>query len=156
MFLQSKYILANELVNKMNIHIANISMLAKEFEDSDCGTFVKKNNCTFINTKSRHLPHNILVGTIANEFTDMSNKLPCTYVREEYPMTEKEMFKSGIVTDKIKVAGKQFYVFSDDFVKTMKNKIGYVLDASETEYCTANGQILGSIQLSKNKFFTWY
>jgi len=156
MFLNSKYILANELVAKMNIHIANISMFAKQFEDSDCGTIIKRNNCTFINSKSRYLPHNLEVGIIVNEFTDMSNKLPCTYVREEYPMTEKEMFKSGIVTEKTTICGKQFYVFSDEFVKTMKNKIGYILDAKETKDCTANDQILGSIQLSKNKFFTWY
>lgn len=156
MFLESKYILANELIEKMNIHIANISMLAKDFEDSDCGTIVKMNNCTFINTKSRHLPHNIMVGAIANEFTDMSDKLPCTWVRDEYPMTEKEMYNSGIVVDKVKIAGKQFYVFDKEFVQKMKRKIGYVLDAEETKYCTEKGQIEGSIQLSKNKFFTWY
>jgi hypothetical protein len=156
MFLNTKYVLANEVVQKMGIHIANISMLAKEFEDNDYGHVVKMNNCTFINSKSNQLPHNILVGILANDYTDMSDKLPCTWVRTEYGMTEKEMLKADIIFGKVKIAGKDFYHFKPEFVKTMKKKIGYVLDAEETKYCTEKGQILGSVQLSKNKFFTWY
>lgn len=156
MFLDKKYILANELVEKMNIHIANISMLSKQFEDNDYGHVIKMNNCTFINSESRQLPHNIEVGLFAHKYTDMSNKLPCTYVKSEFEVTEREWFKSGIVVDKVVIAGKKFYVFDKEFVKTMKRKVPYVLDAAETAECTAKGYIEGSIQLSKNKFFVWY
>lgn len=157
MFLKPTYVLSNELVQKMNIHIANISMFAKQMiEEDDYGTVIKMNNCTFINTKSHKLPQNILDGLLTNSFTDMSDKLPCTWVKDEFDVTEREWFKSGIVIDKVTIAGKKFYVFAPDFVKMMKRKIGYILDAQETKDCTEKNQILGSIQLGKNKFFTWY
>jgi putative SOS response-associated peptidase YedK len=156
MFLNKKYILANELVEKMGIHIANISMLMKEYEDTDNGTFVKMNNCTFINSNDATLPNNIKIGMQNNQFTDMTNKLPCTFVRSEYEITEKELFKSGMVTKKVEVAGKDFYEFAPEFVEKMKYKIGYVLDEAETMDCYRKKQILGYTQLSKNKYFTWY
>lgn len=157
MFLQSKYILANELVQKMDIHIANISMLAKTYEDQDdFATMVKMNNCTFIDTKANKLPANIKVGISKYEYTDMTNKLPCTWVRTEYGITEKELFNTGMVTEKVKIAGKEFYIFADEFVQKMKGKIGYVLDESETNYCLEKNQIACATKLSKNKYFTWY
>lgn len=156
MFLNKKYILANELVTKMGIHIANISMLIKEYEDTDTGTFVKMNNCTFINTKDATLPQNIIDGIRSNVFTDMTDKLPCTFVRSEYGITEKELFKSGMVTQIVTVAGKDFYQFAPEFVEKMKYKIGYILDEQETMDCYRKKQIQGYTQLAKNKYFTWY
>jgi hypothetical protein len=156
MFLNKKYILANELVTKMGIHIANVSMLIKEYEDTDTGTFVKMNNCTFINTKDATLPQNIIDGIRTNVFTDMTDKLPCTFVRSEYGITEKELFKSGMVTKIVTVAGKDFYQFAPEFVEKMKYKIGYILDEQETMECFRKKQIKGYTQLAKNKYFTWY
>lgn len=157
MFLDSKYILANELTDKMNIHVANISMMRQVFENNnDFYSMPKKNNCTFINTKAHALPNNIQVGILANEFTDVSDKLPCTYVRTEYGMTEKEMKKADMIIGKVKVAGKDFYQFKPEFVAKMKRKIGYILDEKETMECYRAGTIDGYTQLSKNKYFTWY
>lgn len=157
MFLGKNYILANELVQKMGIHIANISMLRQQYEDeNDMSTMIKMNNCTMVKTNSHKFPNNIKMGIAANEFTDMSNKLPCTFVREEYEITEKELFKGGIIKGKVKVAGKDFYEFTEEFVKTTKNKIVYCLDESDTMACMAKGQIDGYIQVSKNKYVTWY
>lgn len=157
MFLDKKYILANELVREMDIHIANVSMLRNQFEDNDDFYTVRKMaNCSFVNGESQQLPKNIRAGIAKHTFTDLSNKLPCNYVREEYGITERELFKSGMVLNKEKVAGKDFYVFNDYFVKTMKKKIGYILDAKEEAQCSRKKQIIGSIRLGKNKFFTWY
>lgn len=157
MFLNKNFVLANELVEHMCIHIANISMLRQAFEDNDDFYNIQKmNNCTLINSKARALPNNIKVGLSTGKFTDLSDKLPCTYVREEYGVTERELFSSGIVTSKVKIAGKDFYVFNPEFVKNLQNRVGYVLDAQETNECQASGQINGSIELSKNKFFVWY
>lgn len=157
MFLDKKYILANELVEKMGIHIANISMLRKLFEhNGNTYDMVKRNNCTFINTKSRHLPNNIMKGINSNILTDMSDKLPRTYVVSEFGITEHELQKSGILKEKIKISSKDFYVFQPDFVKEIKGKIPYILDREETLQCFKNKDILGYIELSKNKFLTWY
>jgi len=157
MFLDKKYILANELVQKMDIHIANISMLLNHYDYSDnYGVMVKMNNCTFINTHSHFLPNNIKVGIAENKFIDISDKLPRTFVHYEYSVTQRELYKSGIVIDMVKIAGKELYVFDPDFVNRLNRKIGYVLDKNETKECYTKGQIKGFIELSKNKFFTWY
>jgi hypothetical protein len=155
MFLNKKYILANELVQKMNIHIANISMLLKSYsEESDA--FIKLNNCTFINTSNVLLPHNIKNGIATNSFTDITDKLPCSWFRTEFEVSDKELFGSGIAKDKIRIAGKEFFVFDQNFVSTMHRKIGYILTEQETKMCLMKKQILGSIKLSKNKYFVWY
>jgi hypothetical protein len=63
------------------------------------------------------------------------------------------MYEKGYGVD---VSGKDFYVFSPEFVKNLQNRMCYVLDERETQECTAAGQIIGSIELSKNKFIVWY
>jgi len=157
MFLERKYILSNELVEKMGIHIANISMLRNSFEQNDdYYSIVKMNNCSFINTKAKNLPRNIRDGISSNTFTDMSDKLPCTYTRTEYEVTEKELFRAGIVIDKVRVCGKDLYVFDHEFIKKMKGCIGYVLDEEETLQCFRNKEIIGYIKLAKNKYWVWY
>lgn len=157
MFLNKKYILANELVQKMGIHIANISMLRNQFEDEDdYATIVKMNNCNFVKSGSPKLPRNISSGISNHTFTDMSNKLPCTFIRTEYEVTERELSKSGLIKGKVKVAGKEFYEFTEEFVQKVKNKIVYTLDKNETMECFSKGQIDGYVQVSNNKFLTWY
>ena len=157
MFLNKKYILSNELVDKMGIHIANISMIRQQFEDNnDFGSIVKMNNCSFINITCNHLPNNIKNGILNNTFTDMSDKLPCTFVKSEYNVTENELFRSGIVIDKVTIASKDFYVFNQEFIKKMRNKLGYVLNKKELDECIKNNEIDGFEQISKNKFFVWY
>jgi hypothetical protein len=157
MFLNKNYILANELIQKMNINIANISVIVNHYEDgNDFTTMFRMNNCTMINSASQKLPKNLRDAIAVNEFTDITNKLPCTFVRSEYEFTEKELIESNIVIDKIEISGKKFYVFDRDFVEKVKNKIVYALDASETMECFRKKQIEGYIQVSKNKYLTWY
>jgi len=156
-FLTKDYVLANELVQNMGINIANISNLIKEFEQLDYyGDIIKMNNCTFLKKISDRFPGNIKNGLRKYEFTDMSNKLPCRYVQTEYRLSDKNLENSGILLEKRKICGKQFYIFTNDFVKRVKNKIGYTLNKTETNTAIKNGDIDGSLQISKNKFLTWY
>jgi len=157
MFLNRNYVLANELVQKMGIHIANVSIIRKRFEHNDDYYSIRKmNNCSFVNSKAYNLPNNIKQGLKAHKFTDMSNKLPCTYFRSEFDITERELEKSGIVLGKMKVAGKMFYVFEPEFVKQVAGRTPYVLNAKEHEQCMNENSIAGSVQLSRNKFLAWY
>jgi len=157
MFLSKDYILSNELVKKMNIHIANISMLKQRIENSDnYNDILKMNNCTFINTKSLYLPKNIREGISANKFTDMSNKLPCTFVRTEYGITEKELMASGIIKEKVEVCDKDFYVFTDEFIEKTKGTVINILEEEDALDSYNDGSIDGYIKLSKNKYITWY
>jgi hypothetical protein len=157
MFLNKEYILANELVQKMDIHIANISMLKQKIENqANFDDIIKMNNCTFVNRRSKYLPNNIKIGILTNTFTDLSNKLPVTYIRSEFGVSEKELFAADIVEGKIKIADKEFYVFKNDFIDKVKNGIINILDKEDKEDCEYQGSIDGSIKLSKNKYLTWY
>lgn len=157
MFLDKNYVLANELVQKMDIHIANISMIKKQFEGTDdMKTIISMNNCTFIKSNSPKLPRNIREGIKSHTFTDVSNKLPCTYLRTEYPLSVRNWEKAGVINDKVKIAGKDFFEFTDDFVNKTRGKIVYILNEEETMDCFRKNQIEGYIQASKNKFITWY
>lgn len=157
MFLNNNYILANELVEKMDINIANISILKKQFDEEDDDiTIVKLNNCSFIKTNSYKLPNNIREGISKFEFTDISNKIPCSFFREEYDISDKEIMNAPITIGKTIIAGKKFYEFDRDFVKQVKNHVLYTLDEKEKNECYAKNQITGFVQMSKNKFLTWY
>lgn len=157
MFLSNRHVLANELVQKMDINIANISILKKKLEDQgDLSTLKQMNNCTFIYTKSPRLPKYIQNGLNGDNFTDVSNKLPCTYVKKEYECSEREIMRTGLIERKETIAGKKFYVFKDEFVKSMEGKIAYVLDEAETLNCYRNGDIEGYMKLGKDKYLTWY
>lgn len=161
MFLTDNYILSSEFIDRTGIHVAYISKVIKLLEDdNDSTTIIKMNACNFIKSNSGKLPNNIqkaiIKETAIKPFYNFSNKLPVHWLKQEYNVTEKEWFKSGIVEDKVTIHGKIFYVFSDDFIRRTKNCICYVLDKEETQKCTQNGQIENSIQLSNNKFMTWY
>jgi len=157
MFLTKDYVLASELVHKMGIHLANISMLRKKYEHNDDLYSIRRmNSLLFVNKKARQLPNNIRNGLNSYKFTDLSTLLPYNYINREFAVSEKEWEQSGIIIAKTVIANKKFYVFSEEFAKTVKQYVPYILNKEETEDCTKNKTIRGSIQLSKNKFFTWY
>ena len=109
--LNNKSILSNELVQKMGIHIANISML-------ESPNIVKMGNCNFLQPDDLFLPKNIkqFIRVNAGTFTNLENMLPCKFARDELEVSEKHLLDSGIVEKIVEVAGKQFYKFSDNFV----------------------------------------
>lgn len=161
MFLSSNYILGNELVERMGINIANVSIMSKRFEDeNDHTTVVKMNNCNFIKSDSPKLPKYIQNGIkelkSQSPFVDFSDKLPCTWFRSEFELSDKDCMNSDIIKDKVKVYGKEFYVFDQKFIDAVKDRISYMLDEKETKECWNNKQIEGYVKISKKKYMTWY
>lgn len=157
MFLNENYILANELVQKMGIHIANISVYRKRFEDeNDLGTIKKMGDCNFINKASEKLPLTIMNGVRAHEFTDMTDKLSAPFVKTEWDLSYNELYDAGVITEQKFICGKRFYVFDHDFIKKVKRKICYVLNEKETKECFDKELIDGYIKISKKKYLTWY
>jgi len=157
MFLHKKYILGNELAQKLNMSISNISMFRNEcLRSDDMYTVRKLGNCSFINTKSHKLPRNFKNAIAKFEFTSMHNKLPIRYVKTEYGVSEKQIINSGIVTGEIQVANKDFYTFDEDFVKKVQGHMIYMLNETETFKCMRENSILGYVKISNNKFITWY
>lgn len=149
--LNNKSILSNELVQKMGIHIANISML-------ESPNIVKMGNCNFLQPDDLFLPKNIkqFIRSNINSFTNLENMLPCKFARDELEVSEKQLLHSGIVEKIVEVSGKQFYKFSDDFVKRIHKKVLYVLDKEDFEDCLKSKSITDYIELAKNKYLTMY
>lgn len=149
--LNNKSILSNELVQKMEIHIANISML-------ESPNIIKMGNCNFLQPDDLFLPKNIKQFLRANtgSFTNLENTLPCKFARDELEVSEKHLLQSGIVEKIVEVAGKQFYKFNDDFVKRIHKKVLNVLDKDDFEDCLKTKSITDYIELTKNKYLTMY
>ena len=82
--------------------------------------------------------------------------LPCKFARDELDVSEKQLMQTGIVEKIVEVSGKQFYKFSDDFVKRIYKKVLYVLDKEDFEDCLKSKSITDYIELSKNKYLTMY
>jgi hypothetical protein len=157
MFLNKNYVLSNELVQKMDINIANISMLAKKYREySNYGAIIKMNNTSFINSRDQTLPKNIKDGLNMHKCTDMSDKLLCGWLKSEYELTGDDLVNTNIIIDKITVSKKDFYVFSPEFVGKMRNKMGYVLGKGEAIYCYNTNKIDGYTKIDDSRYFAWY
>lgn len=159
MFLNKKYVLANELVDYMGVSIANVSMLSKKL-DENSSVIIKQHNCSFIDTSSELLPNNfkqaIVSAKLDNKFTNMSNKMCVTHFNSEHALNESEVLLFGEGEVKVvKIQGKKFYEFSERMVKLLKNKILCVLDKEDCEQCLNKKQILGFKQVN-NKYVAWY
>lgn len=147
------YFLANELTDKLGIHIANISMFIKNIKDDEIDNILKLGNCTFIKKDFNKLPKALLKGV--HLCTELNNVLPRSWFKEDLDVTDKELEKCNIATI-IEIAGRKFYQFTNKFAEEINGKVLYILDKSDTESCSRNGEINGYVQLSKNKFLVWY
>jgi len=158
MFLKSDFVFGNELCEKMGISLSNLINLRKQFENGDDHfTIYKLNSCSFINTKSHKIPNNFRTGLETHQLTDITDKLPLSWVQSEYGLTiSKELQDIGIITDRITLAKKIFLVFDREFVNKLQGKIGYILKEKETFECLENGDIEGYLKIKRNKYFTWY
>lgn len=161
MFLSKDYVLGNELIEKMGIKIGNVSVAHKELEEVGNETdIIKLNNCSFLNKNSTMLPKNLTQGLNQYEFTDISKMLPMSYVLEEFKlnkaMLEKLLLESPIFQEKIKISGKNFIKFSDEFINNVSSAIIYVLNEQEKEECLKDESIDGFLKLGSNKYLTWY
>ena len=159
--------MASELTNHMNISSSNTSALMKKLHSiGDTTSAIKLGVSIFLDKTSINLPNNykkgISEGIENNIFTSMYNMLPYNYVMNEFNITDKEA-KELINDDNIPefqeelfVDGKRMIRFSDDFIQEVKDCVLYALGEEETKECYKNNSIDGYMQLSRNKYITWY
>lgn len=162
MFIPKDYLLTAELAEKGDIHIANFSNYYNLLQDQD--TFqssqemIKYGACTFINSKSSNIPQNFKDIINSHEFTRMDNKILNSEFISETGTSLKVLVNSlkEYNPTQVEVSGKKFTQFDDSFIELLKNKCINVLSKEETEECTKDKSIDGSIKLSTNKYLTWY
>lgn len=156
-FLNKKYILANELCDAMQINIANISGLRKEFEhEDDYTTILKRSGSIFVNTKSEKIPNNLTQGIrkFRDKFTDVSNIAPPSWLKLEYDISSTDLLHPFFGAEEISISGKRFFRFSDDFVKLTKNKVLLMTTLDDVrEHRTL---IDDYVQIRKNRALMWY
>lgn len=162
MFLNKNYVLGNELCDFLNIHKANISILRKERESvEDFNTVVKLNGISVVNLKSKFLPNNLKLSPEdikKAKFTDISDKLPLSYIEDELDLTPKELNVLGAKEVNIKYGNLKeikLWKFPDEIVQ-LKNIIPYTLNSEEYFECLKKKQIDGGIQVKPSKYFVWY
>lgn len=148
------YILCNEIVEKAGINIANFSKIRSDTENTNSTVTIKRGKCIFIKAQDRMLPTYIAKHIYEHEWTDMSDKLPCSYVKSELDIGDEGI---GVVfSDKITICGKQFYQFLPEYAAKFKKKVLYTLNEAEATDCKAKGLIRGAVRITEGKMLTWY
>lgn len=159
-FLTNDFILGNELAEKGNFCVGNISMVKNKLDDKGLtNDIIKMNNCTFVKKNSVNVPLYFKNVMSSNEFTDLTNLLPITYFMEEYRILHtdiKKLKELKFIIEELQISSKMFFRFSDEFVKICENSVMYTLSKKETMECLRTTTIDKYIQLSKNKYLTWY
>lgn len=161
LFLRTNYVLGNELVEKMNINIGNLSSAKKDLEEVDnYSAIIKLGNCLFVDKNSPHLPNNIQEGLKKYEFTDMTDKLPLSYINEQWGVNRSTVENLIDTREEFKeinvLADKAFVVFDQKFSTDLYSTNVSVLSKKEKEECEEENLIDGSLQLTVNKYLGWY
>lgn len=160
MFIPSNYILANELAEKGNIHVANFSMLHNNLSNLGLPDTLKYGNCVFVDKNSNFLPKYIkdLANNPEIEYTDMSNKWLTSYATTELGVSKNYILSSlaEYHPTEVTVAKKKFIEFDNSFINLLHQKCLNVLTEEDTMECYNDGDIEGYIKLKKDKYITWY
>ena len=77
------YVLGSEVAEVGGFHIANISMLFKDFPMIEGVDFLKYGGMTLLNKKSLLYPNNIVKIMYSGKLTDLSPYLPYNYFADE-------------------------------------------------------------------------
>lgn len=150
------YVLGTEVAEKGDFHIANISMLLKNFGLIEGVDYLKYKGVTLLNKKSLVLPKYIRDVMMRKDLTDLSEFLPFTLFSD---LLEGNL---RLIKDKftvIRIKDKQFVKFKDkEFRELLLNEdiIKCVVDNSEIKALVNEGFILGYLKLSNRKSLCWY
>lgn len=159
MFLNTNYVLSNELTLRMQIKTSNISMLVKRLEEAeDFATAVKMGNCTFIDKTSINLPNYIKEG-LKDTFTDMSHCLPYTFIKREFKINDKDidnLKRTGLIIGEQIIANKRLMTFSDSFIEETRDCVIYPLYRTELQECLDQKAIDGYVDISNTRVLSWY
>lgn len=124
-FLTENHILGKEVCDYLNMHTANISIL--DFEKYG---IVKIGDTILFDTKAR-VPRYVNKYLREQKPYNLKNCLPVAYVKNEFGMSDSGIMEFGIVEEKFKHCGKQFFRFKEDFIKRIKRKTFYVANSKE-------------------------
>jgi flagellar hook-basal body complex protein FliE len=150
------YVLGAEVAKKGNFHIANISMLLKDFNLVEGIDYQKYGGITLLNKKSLKMPNYIYTILWNKDMTNLEDYLPMPYFKELLDN------KISMIRNKYKVveiSDKQFIEIKDEKLKDVifnEKLIKTVVDFSEIKELLEDDYILGYEKISSNKALVWY
>lgn len=170
MFLSKNHVLGHELCEFLGMSTSVISIYRKEREnEGDFRTVSKLAGSVFIDLNSQYLSVGLSVSYDDRKkaaFTDLSNKLPLSFLKEMYELQPKDLHIIG--GKEVKLKNVRFWEFEDSFIAKMtpknktKNVVTCILTDEEISSCLDKKQIAGYIYLSAgtkekpSRNFAWY
>lgn len=150
------FVLGSEIAKGGDFHIANMSMVIKDFELVEGTDYLKFGGITLFSKTSICFPKNIDVVMKTYKFTDLSNLVPLKFFKDELE-NNTNMIKTKF--KEVKVDGKQFIEITDEKLSEVFHNpklVRSVVSANEIPELVNGGYILGYMQVNKNKYLTWY
>jgi hypothetical protein len=162
--LGKNFVSTSELSEKLGIHLAAFTVLAKKYkleEDVDFkriydvskGKGMKKT--LFVNTHCVKWPRKFRE-KISSVKTDYSSVVDFTKIKNDFPeLTDDDMkiLKEKIFKTKMQVGKKEFVTLDEEAKKIFKKTV-YVLDTED--FLDMKEDLIGYIELTKGKYFVWY
>jgi hypothetical protein len=150
------YILGAEVAQKGNFHIANISMLLKDFDLVEGVDYQKFGGVTLLNKQSLKMPKYIYALLWNKDMTNLKEYIPLALF--------KDMLngKISMIKSKYKItniADKQFVQITDEKLKKViynERLVKTVVDFSEIKELLEDNYILGYEKISSKKALVWY
>lgn len=130
MFLNKNYIFIAELAKKLGITINNFSCWYSRNPELIGTDIIKLGDCSFVRKDSAILGEFYEAKIKELELTDISNKVPLSYLKAEFKFNPKHppVVTLGEVVD---IAGKKFFAFDYDFAYKHRRKTWYPMTKSE-------------------------
>jgi hypothetical protein len=150
------YVLGAEVAKKGKFHIANISMLLKDFGLIEGIDYLKFGGITLLNKQSLRCPKYIYKLMWDKSMTDMSDLVPLTFFKETLENNTKLIEKEFKI---LKIEGKQFVNITGVELRSVfmnESVVKSVVDNDEIPDLVNDNYIDGYIKLSNKKSLCWY
>ena len=150
------YILGAEVAQKGNFHIANISMLLKDFDLVEGVDYQKFGGVTLLNKKSLKMPKYIFALLWNKDMTNLKEYIPMAHFKDMLDNNMK-LLKSKYTV--INIADKQFVQITDTNLKEIiynEKLVKTVVDFSEVKELLDDNYIIGFEKVSAKKALVWY
>jgi len=150
------YVLGAEVAKKGNFHIANISMLLKDFGLVEGIDFLKYGGITLLNKKSLRCPKYIEVLMWNKSMTDLSELLALPFFKDTLDGNISYLRNKYTI---VKIEGKQFIKITDtELNEVMMNErlVKAVVETSEIKELLEGNYINGHMKISAKKSLCWY
>ena len=153
MFLTKNYIFIGELAKKLGITINNFSCWYSRNPELAGTDMFRLGDCLFVRKDSAILGDFYEAKIRELDLTDISNKVPLSYLKAEYHFNPKHppVVALGEV---VEIAGKKFFEFDYDFAFKHRRKTWYPM--TKSEYSSGRYSDCLTLDVARNHLIVLY